>query len=179
MSRQMNFYMSKDDQTELMSILFETIPELLILKDETEGRKLEFIDKAKIINNFGEFFRVYLGLSQDLDNFVYEKPLQMTVAPFRIRHILDATVSPVVEFIPCWFSKSEDKILQINRGRLYYNISYYKLPNPELRSKADGFVNFAERCFSIFKKNLKFDKGRGDYFGRGALRDELAGWRLC
>jgi predicted nucleotidyltransferase len=179
MSRQVNFYMSKDDQAELMRILFEAIPELLILKEETEVRELELIDKANLIYNFGSFFRVYFGRSQDLDKFVYEKPVQMTVAPFRVRHILDATQSPIVEFIPCWVSKSEDKILQINRGRLYYNTSYYELPNPELRIKDDSFVRFSERCFSIFKKNLKFDKDRGDYFGRGALRDELAGWRLC
>jgi hypothetical protein len=179
MSRQVNFYVSKDDQTELISLLFEAIPELLMIKDETEGRELEFIDRENLINNFGSFFRVYFGRSQDLDKFVYKKPVQMTVAPFRVRHILDTTVSPIVEFIPCWVSKSEDKILQNNRGRLYYNISYYELPNRELISKDDGFVKFSERCFSVFKKNLKFDKNRGDYFGRGALRDKLAGWRLC
>jgi predicted nucleotidyltransferase len=179
MSRQVNFYMSKDDQIELMSILFEAVPELLIVKDETEGTELEFIGKANLIISFGSFFRVYFGRYQDLDKFVYEKPVQMTVAPFRIRHTLDANISPVVEFIPCWFSKSDDEVLQINRGRLYFNISYYEFSNGELRSKGDGFVKFSKKCLSIFKKNLKFDKDRGAYFGRGALRDELSGWRLC
>ncbi len=178
MGRQLNFYLNADDQAKINKIIFESFPDLIVLKDDMEKQELEFLDTTEFKSYIGEGNRVYLTRINFIENVIIDPPRKMTVYPFRVRNILNQDLSPIIEYWRCVIRTSESNGPLIQRGRLYYQAGYYIENYTKKVLKDPEFIKFAQKLFGLFKKNLTYRKEVGDYYGEGALRDEKNGWKL-
>jgi len=137
-AKQINFYISPNDIEEINIYLQQN--KLISIARQMSTNKLQ----KQIPNSEGGF--CYLLKAEDENKLKISK---LTENLF----FIDETFSPVIEF---WISNYNSNILELGRGRFYYNIGYYE--NNKWIEKDINFCNTAKELFNWFRKNFKNQK---------------------
>jgi hypothetical protein len=160
MGRQVNFFLSYDDQAELADKLDHM---------GTVLAAAEFSDVPQVTPlPVSTFARWIVGLSppllfhpQDLGRLIIESS-RLTVPDFGIRYYIERTKNPIVEFSTCI---QRDK--EIQRGRFYYEPRYFDNGTGTMVEKSPEFIAWATKIFNLVKKITAKD-AQGYYIGRDA-----------
>jgi hypothetical protein len=155
-SKQVNFFLTVDDQDDLINAFRARVGEFVIIDSIAEGGRLRLLQTAEIKRMGAERLKVYLARPND-------------VALVRLNHLqhhphetVDIVRSPIVEFDRCYHRDH-----QLRRGRLYMVGAYYD--DDVLLKKDDGFLKWANALITTARRRLTKGPESFFYFGRNAL----------
>ena len=164
MGQQVNFYLSDNDQRELLDHLTEKHGLSAILqpvrKFPAEPKSPSFFYKWETGQHDPILFRTV-----DIDQLIFR-----FVSGVANAYFIDSELSPVIEL---WRCTSLDNV--ISRGRLYFIPSYYD--DDQLVQKPEAFLKTAKAMLSFTRR---FCPSKIDFFCVGPEATELhkQGWKL-
>jgi hypothetical protein len=168
MGRQVNFFLSYDDQTELAGKL-DQMGTVMAASESSEKAKIAALPVLA-------FARWIVGLSppllfrpEDLDSLLIESG-RLKVPDFGIRYYIERSRNPIVEFSTCIQRDNE-----IQRGRLYYEPKYLDEESGIVVEKSPEFIVWATKIFNLVKKSTTKDT-QGYYIGKGAQALQRRGY---
>jgi hypothetical protein len=168
MGRQVNFFLSNDDQAELT----EKLDSLGTIVAAAESS-----DRAEVIAlPVSAFARWTVGLGwpllfrpEDRSGLIVESG-RLHVADFGVRYYIERYKNPIVEFATCIEHQNE-----IQRGRLYYEAKYLDNASGAVIEKSPEFIVWATKIFNVVKKSTTKD-AHGYYIGKGAQALQRRGY---
>ncbi len=135
---QINFYLTKQDISELENYLHEN--EFRIISDILQNGKILKVDTLDYPNTSKKI----IYHPDDESNLVIAKTKSGI-------SIINETLSPVIEY---WNPTKWEDTHIMPRGRLYYTTHFYNFQNQRV-SKSEAFLKLADDLFKWIKKNFK------------------------
>lgn len=164
MGRQVNFFLSQDDQAVLNDLIMQP-GDVIVLATKPDRDPVKVLASTVIRKMGAEYIRVALTKHAFAENLTYH-PLGDG------RAYLDLLDSSAIEYARCYVSPpGQGEPGFIRSGRLYYTTT-----RNDMSPKEADFVNWAERLFRKIKKHLVLEDGL--YAGEDALRKRKQGWQL-
>ena len=163
MGRQINFYMSREDQFEIDAVMHAKMPELVVLRHRTTKPELQLVNGT--LDNTLEVKVMYLALKSQIEEVVFKNESSQDW------YHIDQLRSPVIEYSRSTMPPNDPRGNVLRRGRLYYQPSHFD-ESDALVHKNPEFLKSAQKIFGLFKRNLTLVKDSGLYFGEGALKLE-------
>ncbi len=157
MSKQINFFMSLNTQTNLLNKI-SSKNEIILIKRKfsTELPEVfEIIDLQKILKNE---YTIYICRMIDFSSIITK---------YYKTHdgwLIDIDRSPVIEF-------SASRLLDNfhTRGR-FYVIDKYFSPDGRIIEKSQEFKKWVQYVFGVFRRHLKYDESSFDYYDSDVKR---------
>jgi hypothetical protein len=161
-SSQLNFFLTRSDQAELLRRL-DPQGSFLYVESISQDGSLRMLEGAEIKKMGSERLKIFITLSQLIDKIV----VVQSVDPA----FVDVLRSPVVEFSRCY---QDDRL--IRSGRFYFIRSYFD--ERAVIEKDDAFLQWSNSLLSRARRMLKKDPKSFAYFGPEALRLKDAGFKM-
>ncbi|WP_407158944.1 hypothetical protein [Bradyrhizobium sp. STM 3557] len=139
-SRQINFFLTAEDQATLLARLMDRLGPFLFISRRSENDAPQQLDTAAVKKMGSEPLTIYLLRQKDLGQVRFE--------PFTEQqcYVVDSLLSPVIEFSRCYHS---DGLLR--RGRMYVVSSYYDRDGVPV-SKDRDFLDWAAAMIAAARK---------------------------
>jgi hypothetical protein len=171
MGRQVNFFLSMEDQENMNSIILNH-PETTVIECRMKSVDPVIRDSTRIEKMGGENLCLLLLRAPDLEKIIV-KP-----ATSNGFHYVDSIRSPVIEYDRCFVDPGHIRGRRmIRRGRFYF-VPRYRDEEGCAVEKSPEFLKWATSLFGKAKKNLIYRKDDMEYYGEGALAAEGGGWEL-
>jgi hypothetical protein len=164
MGHQVNFYLSDDDQIDLVK-RFSQLENISWVSQPQKSSKIKLQSLSDYTNWKSGQHDPLLFFSQD------RASLKSEYISTQGYYLIDVLTNPVIEFSRCIQREKE-----IQRGRLYY-VSKFSNEDGQWRERPQEFLRLAKRLFSISKKFCVTSRD-GIYIGPDALRLEAQGLKL-
>lgn len=156
-SKQVNFYLTPNDQKLLMSKINEVVS-YVVASEITRNRNIKFLNDTNITRMGEERLRICLTRPEDVDKIVLKHIEKQGYS------IIDDIRSPVIQFSRCYY---KDGLLR--RGRFYFISGYYN-DDREFYLKEDSFIKWADMILKLTRKVLTKDGNSIEYYGKEALK---------
>jgi len=161
-SSQVNFYLTRDDQAELVKKLDPHGSFIYIARLSQDGSP-QRVESAEIRQMGFEHLKIYVTQSQYIDRIIFKRSANAA--------FVDELRSPVVEFSRCY---QDDQL--IRRGRLYFVNGYFDASG--LINKDDDFLKWGNSLMRRARRMLRKDPNSFEYFGPEALRLKEMGLKM-
>ena len=168
MGRQVNFFLSYDDQAELAEKL-DQWGTVLAASEVSDKPKITAWPVAKFSQWIVGLSPPLLFRSEDMGGLIVESN-GLTVPDYGVRYYIERFRNPVVELSTCIQRDNE-----IQRGRFFYQPRYLDDESGMVLEKSPEFIAWARKIFNLVKKSTTRDSD-GYYIGRGAKALQLQGY---
>jgi len=161
-SSQLNFFLTDNDQAELLENL-DPLGTFVYVESLSRDGSLGILESAEIKRMGTDGLKIFISLAKYVNEIILK---QSSTATF-----VDDLRSPVVEFSRCY---QDDQL--VRRGRFYFAKSYF-----DRRAQVDKdqeFLEWGNSLVSRTRRLLKRDPESFAYFGREALRLKELGLRM-
>lgn len=162
-SSQVNFFLTKNDQAELLADL-DPRGTFVYVESLSRDGSLGILESAEIKRMGTDRLKIFISLAKYFNEIVLG---QSSTAAF-----VDVSKSPVVEFGRCY---QDDQC--IRRGRFYFVKGYFDQRASPV-DKAQEFLEWGNSLVSRTRRTLKRDPESFAYFGREALRLKGLGLKM-
>lgn len=169
MGRQINFYMSLEDQIAMDELIRTKMPELFVIRHRMKERKIQLLEST--LDETLGVKSMYLVLGTQIGHVVMREKNTLGW------YFVDDLRSPIIEYSRSNLIQNDPRGKVLRGGRIYYQPSYFD-GSGVLVGKNPDFLKAAQKLFGLFKRNLTLIKDRYFYFGEGALKLEKEGWIL-
>ncbi|GLH75101.1 hypothetical protein SSBR45G_00090 [Bradyrhizobium sp. SSBR45G] len=161
-SRQVNFFLTPNDQAELLSKL-DPAGQFIYVARRRKDSRIDILPTPAVRQMGKEALKIYIARADDLDAMSFDD-----IGTFSS---IDVIRSPVIEFSRCFMG---DQF--IRDGRFYVVNSYFDRDGRVAR-KDEGFLTWAARLVSKTRRCLTKDPDSFFYFGAEALQLKSAGFK--
>jgi hypothetical protein len=168
MGRQVNFFLSYDDQGELTEKL-DSLGTIVAAAESSDRAEVIALPVSAFARWTVELGWPLLFRPEDRNSLIVESG-RLEVADFGVRYYIERYQNPIVEFATC--IQHENEIL---RGRFYYEAKYLDYASGVVVEKSPDFISWATKIFNVVKKNTTKD-AHGFYIGKGAQALQRRGY---
>jgi hypothetical protein len=161
-SSQLNFFLTKNDQAELLGKL-DPLGSFRYVESMSQDGSPRMLETAEIGQMGSERLKIFVTQSNYINKILFE---QLTNAAF-----VDELRSPVIAFSRCY---QDDQC--IRRGRFYFVKSHFDAR--ALINKDDDFLKWGNSLITRARRMLKKDPKSFEYFGPEALRLKGVGLKM-
>ena len=156
-SKQVNFYLTANDQARLLTCLRESVGEFTIVESIAEGDEPHPLEIAEVKRMGVDRLKLYLVRPDDVG------AIKLNILRSQVYKAVDVVRSPVVEFARCYHADG-----RLRRGRMYFVTAYYD--ERVLLHKDSAFLDWATALIATARKRLKKEPSLSSYVGEEARR---------
>lgn len=153
-SSQLNFFLTQNDQAELLAEL-DLLGSFVYIESTSESGALRILGSAEIKKMGSEPLKIGVTLSRYVD--------KIDLIRSGVRAFADIDASPLIEFGRCYQDEE-----CIRRGRFYFVKRFVAARG--VVNKDEEFVKWGNSLISRARRVLKRDSVSSAYFGSEALR---------
>ncbi|MGJ4996644.1 hypothetical protein ACQR0Z_19630 [Bradyrhizobium sp. HKCCYLS3077] len=161
-SRQINFFLTPDDQAELLRRL-DPDGQFVYLARRCLYDQMQILPTAVVRQMGQEPLGIYIARAADLDTIVFNEGEN--------DKSIDVIRSPVIEFNRCYLGDEH-----ISDGRLYVVNSYFDA-HGRIARKNDSFLKWSERLIAKTRRCLTKEDKSFYYFGTETLQLKRSGFK--